>query len=75
MVILPATFTGSPRHMREYAQDAMTYVRAIWSPRFFLLPLHVILILLSGDFRRTLAVIPRSTAADELNACLKSSVL
>lgn len=26
-VILPATFTGSPRHM-EYAQDAMTYVRA-----------------------------------------------
>ncbi|KIH48241.1 hypothetical protein ANCDUO_21693, partial [Ancylostoma duodenale] len=23
MVILPATFTGSPRHMNEYAQDAM----------------------------------------------------
>ncbi|XP_055910566.1 uncharacterized protein LOC129944932 [Eupeodes corollae] len=32
-------------------------------------------ILLSGDFRQTLPVIPRSTAADELNACLKSSVL
>lgn len=25
MVILPTTFTGSPRHMHEYAQDAMTY--------------------------------------------------
>ena len=33
------------------------------------------LILLSVDFRQTLPVIPRSTAADELNACLKSSVL
>jgi len=28
MVILPAIFTGSPRYMHEYAQDAMTYVRA-----------------------------------------------
>ncbi|UYV70662.1 hypothetical protein LAZ67_8000195 [Cordylochernes scorpioides] len=27
MVILPASYTGSPRHMHEYAQDAMTYVR------------------------------------------------
>lgn len=33
------------------------------------------LILLSGDFRQTLPVIPRSTAADEINACLKSSYL
>lgn len=33
------------------------------------------LILLAGDFRQTLPVIPRSTPADELNACLKSSVL
>ncbi|XP_018374141.1 PREDICTED: ATP-dependent DNA helicase PIF6-like [Trachymyrmex cornetzi] len=32
------------------------------------------LILLSGDFRQTLPVIPRSTA-DELNACLKSLIL
>lgn len=31
------------------------------------------LILLAGDFRQTLPVIPRSTAADEINACLKSS--
>lgn len=27
MTILPATYVGSPRHMHEYAQDAMTYVR------------------------------------------------
>lgn len=33
------------------------------------------MILLSGDFRQTLPVVPRSTPADELNACLKSSNL
>lgn len=33
------------------------------------------LILLSGDFRQTLPVIPKSTPADEVNACLKSSIL
>ncbi|GFS92039.1 ATP-dependent DNA helicase [Trichonephila clavipes] len=33
------------------------------------------LISLSGDFRQTLPIIPRSTPADELHACLKSSVL
>uniref|UniRef100_A0A0K8UVS5 ATP-dependent DNA helicase n=1 Tax=Bactrocera latifrons TaxID=174628 RepID=A0A0K8UVS5_BACLA len=33
------------------------------------------MILLAGDFRQTLPVIPRSTAADEINACLKTSVL
>ncbi|XP_031634678.1 uncharacterized protein LOC116347980 [Contarinia nasturtii] len=33
------------------------------------------LILLSGDFRQTLPVIPRSTPADEVNACLKASHL
>lgn len=32
-------------------------------------------ILLSGDFRQTLPVIPRSAPADELNACLRTSVL
>ncbi|GFY18003.1 ATP-dependent DNA helicase [Trichonephila clavipes] len=33
------------------------------------------LILLSSDFRQTLPIISRSTPADELHACLKSSVL
>ena len=33
------------------------------------------LILLSRDFRQTPPVIPRSTPTDELNACLKLSVL
>jgi len=34
-----------------------------------------ITVLLAGDFRQTLPVIPRSTDAYELNACLKSSHL
>lgn len=33
------------------------------------------LILMAGDFRQTLPVIPKSTPADELNACLKASPL
>ncbi|XP_067633737.1 ATP-dependent DNA helicase PIF1-like [Eurosta solidaginis] len=33
------------------------------------------LIFLSGDFRQILPVVPRSTPADEINACLKSSLL
>jgi hypothetical protein len=33
------------------------------------------IILLSGDFRQTPLVIPRTSAADEINACLKSSTL
>ncbi|XP_057664480.1 uncharacterized protein LOC130898900 [Diorhabda carinulata] len=34
-----------------------------------------VILLLSGDFRQTLPVIPRSTFADEINACLKQSFL
>ncbi|XP_045446561.1 uncharacterized protein LOC123654719 [Melitaea cinxia] len=33
------------------------------------------LLILSGDFRQTLPVIPKSTPADETNACLKKSHL
>uniref|UniRef100_A0A6P7GQM2 ATP-dependent DNA helicase n=1 Tax=Diabrotica virgifera virgifera TaxID=50390 RepID=A0A6P7GQM2_DIAVI len=33
------------------------------------------LLILSGDFRQTLPVIPKSTPADEINACLKKSHL
>lgn len=36
MVILPATYTGSPRHMNEYAQDAMAYVRKYGRPDLFI---------------------------------------
>jgi len=36
MVILPATYTGSPRHMHEYAQDALTYVRKYGRPDLFI---------------------------------------
>ena len=32
-------------------------------------------VVLAGDFRQTLPVIPRSTPSDELNACLKASYL
>ncbi|GFS92037.1 ATP-dependent DNA helicase [Trichonephila clavipes] len=35
MAILPSTFTRSPRHIHEYAQDAMTYVRAYSRPDLF----------------------------------------
>lgn len=38
-------------------------------------PMGGAFILLAGDFRQTLPVIPRSTPADELNACLKASYL
>lgn len=34
-----------------------------------------VVILLSGDFRQTLPAIQRGTPADELNACLKTSIL
>lgn len=36
MVILPASYTGSPRHMHEYAQDGMTYVRKYGRPDLFI---------------------------------------
>lgn len=36
LFILPSTFTGSPRHMFEYAQDAMTYVRKYGRPDLFI---------------------------------------
>lgn len=36
MTILPATYVGSPRHMHEYAQDAMTYVRQYGRPDLFI---------------------------------------
>lgn len=36
MVILPTSHTGSPRHMHEYAQDAMAYVRKHGRPDLFI---------------------------------------
>ncbi|UYV71019.1 hypothetical protein LAZ67_8001425 [Cordylochernes scorpioides] len=36
LVILPATFTGSPRHMHEYTQDAMVFVRTYGRPDLFI---------------------------------------
>ncbi|GFR04967.1 ATP-dependent DNA helicase [Trichonephila clavata] len=39
-VILPASYTGSPRDMQEYAQDALTYVRK-YGLQTFLSPLHL----------------------------------
>ena len=36
LTILPSTFTGSPRHMHEYTQDAMTYVRNYGRPDLFI---------------------------------------
>ncbi len=36
LVILPSTFTGGPRYMYEYTQDAMTYVRNYGRPDIFI---------------------------------------
>ena len=36
LVILPSTFTGSPRHMHEYTQDAIAYVRNYGRPDLFI---------------------------------------
>jgi len=36
MVILPSSVTGSPRHMHEYTQDALTYVRKYGRPDLFI---------------------------------------
>ncbi|GFV91224.1 ATP-dependent DNA helicase [Trichonephila clavipes] len=36
MIILPSSYIGSPRHMQEYAQDAMAYVRHYGRPDLFI---------------------------------------
>jgi hypothetical protein len=36
LIILPATFTGSPRHMHEQTQDTMTYMRTYERPDLFI---------------------------------------
>ncbi|GBN34124.1 hypothetical protein AVEN_43302-1 [Araneus ventricosus] len=35
-VILPSTFTGCPRNMHEYAQDAITYLHHGGTPSLFI---------------------------------------
>ncbi|UYV70161.1 hypothetical protein LAZ67_7002036 [Cordylochernes scorpioides] len=35
-VIIPSSFVGSPRHMHEYAQDCMAYVRKYGRPDLFI---------------------------------------
>ena len=36
LVILPSSFTGSPRYYHERIQDAMTYVREFGTPDLFI---------------------------------------
>jgi Helitron helicase-like domain at N-terminus len=36
LIILPSTFTGSPRYMHEYTQDAMVYIRNYGRPDLFI---------------------------------------
>lgn len=38
-------------------------------------PIRGVMILIAGDFRQILPVVPRGTKSDEINACLKSSCL
>lgn len=35
-VILPSSYVGSPRHMQEYIQDALTFVREYGRPCLFI---------------------------------------
>ena len=35
--ILPSSYAGSPRHMHEYAQDAIAYVRLYGNPDLFII--------------------------------------
>ncbi|CAD6227975.1 GSCOCG00012028001-RA-CDS, partial [Cotesia congregata] len=35
-VILPSSYVGSPRHMQEYIQDALTFVRKYGRPCLFI---------------------------------------
>ena len=35
LTILPSSYAGSPRHMHEYAQDAIAYVRLYGRPDLF----------------------------------------
>lgn len=34
--MLPSTFTGCPRYLHQYAQDAMTYIRHGGKPTLFI---------------------------------------
>ena len=36
LTILPSSYAGSPRHMHEYAQDAIAYVRLCGRPDLFI---------------------------------------
>lgn len=36
LIILPSSFQGSPRHMHEYTQDSMTYVKNYGRPDLFI---------------------------------------
>ena len=36
LVIFPSTYTGGPRNLHEYAQDATTYIRYGGKPSFFI---------------------------------------
>lgn len=35
LIILPSSFQGSPRHMHEYTQNLMTYVKNYGRPDLF----------------------------------------
>ena len=36
LTILPSSYAGSPRHMHEYAQDAITYIHLYGRPDYYL---------------------------------------
>jgi len=63
--------TMSHKRSLEALERTLRELRKNFNSSFF----GGVIIILAGDFRQTLPVIPRSTPADELDACLKQSTL
>ena len=61
--------TMAHKESLEALDQSLRDLRGNWKP------FGSTLILLAGDFRQTLPIIPRKTPVDEMNACLKNSNL
>ena len=84
MVVLPSSVTGSPRHMHEYTQDAMTYVRKYGRPDLFItftcnpawpeIQGHLLLGQKSTDRHDLIARVFKQKLTNMMNLITKSSI-